>query len=191
LTAKSRTITPEDEVAIRAIEWLTFDPDQRIDALIHANALARKFVGTSIPALLVSFSPPSSSSLLLRVMALVIPNVLLHVAAADKEGALDRLLKALPRDSVGVVKRRWSVKKLAGEENVVREFACYEYLHRARTGTSFLLRLSIAFLLNRHHPPPPPPISVQRMGHARSSAPQGARRTTAGLCPCLYPNRLR
>ncbi|ELR16189.1 nucleoporin, putative [Acanthamoeba castellanii str. Neff] len=97
LTAKSRTITPEDEVAIRAIEWLTFDPDQRIDALIHANALARKFI------------------------------------AADKEGALDRLLKALPRDSVGVVKRRWSVKKLAGEENVVREFACYEYLHRART----------------------------------------------------------
>jgi hypothetical protein len=49
LTAKSRTITPEDEVAIRAIEWLTFDPDQRIDALIHANALARKFIGTSTP----------------------------------------------------------------------------------------------------------------------------------------------
>lgn len=40
-------ITPEDEAAIRAIDWLTFDPEQRIDALIHANALARQFIRTS------------------------------------------------------------------------------------------------------------------------------------------------
>lgn len=37
--------TLEDDAAIRAIEWLTFDPDQLIDALINANALARKFIG--------------------------------------------------------------------------------------------------------------------------------------------------
>jgi nuclear pore complex protein Nup107 len=46
LADKSGAITAEEEVSIRAIEWLTFDPDQRIDALIHTNALARKFVGT-------------------------------------------------------------------------------------------------------------------------------------------------
>lgn len=40
------TITLEHEAGIRSIEWLTFDPEQRIDALVHANALARRLIGT-------------------------------------------------------------------------------------------------------------------------------------------------
>ncbi|KAL6070967.1 Nuclear pore complex protein [Balamuthia mandrillaris] len=37
-------ITAEDENKIRAIEWLTFDPQQRAEALIQSNSLARKFL---------------------------------------------------------------------------------------------------------------------------------------------------
>lgn len=41
----SAAILQGDEVKIEAIEWLTFDPKQRPEALQQANAVMRGFLG--------------------------------------------------------------------------------------------------------------------------------------------------
>lgn len=38
------TLTPEDEQKINSLNWLMFDPLQRTEALIQANALMRYFL---------------------------------------------------------------------------------------------------------------------------------------------------
>jgi hypothetical protein len=37
-------VSPTDAIQIRAIEWLTFDPSQRADALRFSNAIIRRFL---------------------------------------------------------------------------------------------------------------------------------------------------
>lgn len=38
------TITVEDKTKIKSIEWLCFDPSQRLEALIQSNLVLRNFI---------------------------------------------------------------------------------------------------------------------------------------------------
>jgi nuclear pore complex protein Nup107 len=77
LLQPSQALTSDEENKIRAIEWLTFDPEQRAEAFFQSNALARKFI------------------------------------ALNKFVAVQKLLQALPSDSVRIVRRKWLHDKVS------------------------------------------------------------------------------
>jgi nuclear pore complex protein Nup107 len=97
------TISSDDEFKIKAIEWLCFDPSQRLDAIIQANGLLREFIG------IYSFS--------------ILVNEL--YIAFHRLQAARQLIKILPEDSIEVVVQHYPSSEIANDFIAEYESLCF------------------------------------------------------------------